>query len=72
MDIFNFLNLLNRDWGMQEAVSGDRALDPVLRRSGSSVADGHALYNAFAPRPTFTTSDLSSRYQIQLGARYAF
>jgi outer membrane receptor protein involved in Fe transport len=72
MDIFNFLNLLNRDWGTQEAVNGDRALDPLLRRSGSSVTGGHALYNAFTPRPEFTTSDLNSRYQIQLGVRYAF
>ena len=72
MDIFNFLNLLNRDWGLQEAVSGDRALDPSLRRSGSSVVNGHAVYNAFAPRPKFTSSDLSSRYQVQLGVRYAF
>jgi hypothetical protein len=72
MDIFNFLNLLNRDWGLQEGVNGDRALDPFLRRSGSSVVDGHATYNAFAPRPTFTSSDLNSRYQIQLGVRYAF
>jgi outer membrane receptor protein involved in Fe transport len=72
LDIFNFANLLNRDWGRAEQLGTDRALDPVLRRNGMSVVGGRVLFDAFAPRDPFPVSDLSSRYQIQLGARYAF
>jgi hypothetical protein len=72
LDIFNVGNLLNREWGRAEQLGTDRALDPILRRNGSSVAGGRVLFDAFAPRDPFPVSDLSSRYQIQLGARYAF
>jgi hypothetical protein len=72
MDIFNFGNMLNKEWGRSQSIGGDRALDPVLRRNGTSVVGGRALFDAFAPRNTYQVSDLGSRYQIQLGARYAF
>jgi hypothetical protein len=72
LDIFNFGNLLNRDWGRAEQLGTDRALDPVLRRNGTTVVGGRVLFDAFTPRDPFPVTDLASRYQIQLGARYAF
>jgi outer membrane receptor protein involved in Fe transport len=73
LDVINVANLLNKDWGKSQYVSNQN--DAILKASGALNVDanGHVLYEAFKPRATpYQLSDLSSRYQIQLGARYRF
>jgi hypothetical protein len=73
LDIFNFGNLLNRKWGQARALNTDRALDPLLRIASTTAVNGRVQMGAFgAGRAEFPVTDLASRYQIQLGARYAF
>lgn len=77
LDILNVANLINDDWGAQQFVSNQTiSLLPLASGSGTSSApdaNGRRQYQAFAPRTdVFTTSNLDSRYQIQLGMRYSF
>ncbi len=80
LDIFNFLNLLNRDWGIQEgalfntanllSLNGrDANGDLVFRYNGSTRTDDAG--NAHAKLP-YTTFYPSSSWQMQLGVRYSF
>jgi outer membrane receptor protein involved in Fe transport len=77
LDILNFANLLNDQWGRLEFV--DNQADALLRLSTSTGvnnnpdAQGRRVYQAFTPRSDiFTISNLESRYQVQLGLRYSF
>jgi hypothetical protein len=77
VDILNVGNLLNSDWGRSDFIS-NQADNALFLATGSGVnnspdAQGRRLYGSFAPRSDrFTTSNLDSRYQIQLGLRYSF
>lgn len=81
LNVFNFLNLLNSDWGLQQGPSNntvnllsvegradpeDPNSAPVLSYAGFTSAD-----RQHAELP-YTTFDPDSRYQIQLGLRYRF
>lgn len=81
LNIFNFLNLLNDEWGLQEGPfnSTVTALDlegrvddatsaPVFSYDGATVRDEDGTVQARRPLTTF----FSSRYQIQLGLRLDF
>lgn len=72
LDVLNFGNLLNRNWGFNESVSNQS--DPLLRvTSNTPNANGRVELAPFAAgRQVFQPSNLGSRYQIQLGARYLF
>lgn len=77
IDILNFGNLINDEWGRSEFVSNQTI--PLLGlASGTGLnnapdANGRRLYSAFAPRnDVFSISNVDSRYQIQVGIRYAF
>jgi hypothetical protein len=71
IDVLNFANLLNREWGRSEFVSNQA--DQALRRSGSTLVGERVLLSGFGPRTSpFTVSDLGSRYQIAAGIRYTF
>ena len=75
MDILNFGNLLNSEWGSSQFINNQNF--QLLTRNGSSAvggaADSRVLFNAFGARDqVFEFSDLGSRYQIQIGARYTF
>ncbi len=71
LDILNFGNMLNSRWGRSSFISNQNEV--LLRRSGSSVVNQRVLFTSFSPKPdVFNTSDLGSRYQIQLGGRYEF
>lgn len=73
LDVINFANLVNKDWGKSQYIpSQNEAI--LSQASGTSFdANGHATYQAFRPRTSpYLFSDLSSRYQIQLSARYRF
>jgi outer membrane receptor for ferrienterochelin and colicin len=74
IDILNVANLLNSDWGRNDFI-GNQADNLLFLGSGNTAPDleGRRLYGAFNPRTDrFTTSNLDSRYQIQLGLRYSF
>lgn len=72
VDVVNFANLLNSQWGRQLFIGNQS--DQVLATSGTAVdASGHRTYAAFNGRISpFSVSDLDSRYQIQLGLRLGF
>lgn len=71
IDVLNFANLLNREWGRSEFVSNQA--DQALRRSGSTLVGERVLLGGFGPRNSpFTVADLGSRYQIAAGIRYTF
>jgi hypothetical protein len=69
LDIVNLLNMLNSEWGKLQYVSNQN--DTPVTLKGIDAATGkQKLY--FAPRERFALSQLSSRWQIQLGIRYLF
>jgi hypothetical protein len=71
IDVLNFANLLNREWGRNEFVLNQA--DQALRRSGSTLVGERVLLGGFGPRTSpFTVSDINSRYQIAAGIRYTF
>lgn len=76
MDIFNFLNLLNKKWGEVEDAGffGTRYLV-----SSASVANGQYTYNLSKPPQDYTLYDsytnparVVSRWQLLLTLRYTF
>ncbi len=73
LDIRNFLNLLNNEWGrVQYASFNERS---PFRYRGQS-ADGLPMYSlnfiALNPDSKFSTDDLRSRWQMRFGARVSF
>jgi hypothetical protein len=74
LDILNVANLLNEDWGRSQFV-GNQVVSvlPLADDDEGAGQNERRLYEAFRPRTdVLTTSNLDSRYQIQLGLRYTF
>lgn len=76
LDMFNFLNLLNKNWGWQYT-AGFPGFASLVRYSGVDAATGKMKYDistitsqTFAG--TFYRDDLRSRWQAQLGVRFRF
>ena len=71
VDVLNFANLLNDEWGVSEFVNNQA--DQALGGAATTAVNGRVLLNGFAPRSNpYTVSDLNSRYQIAAGIRYTF
>lgn len=71
LNVINFANLLNKDWGKSEFVTNQA--DQVLQTSSTANVNGRVTFQPFgAGRRVFNTSNINSRYQIQLGLRYSF
>lgn len=73
LDVLNFLNLLNSDWGRSEFVANLN--DTPLRSQGTPTPDanGRVLMQAFPARADlYQISNESSRYRIRLGVNYTF
>jgi hypothetical protein len=71
VDVLNFANLLNREWGTSEFISNQN--DALLARSGTTVVNERVLLSPFRAKDNvFNVADFGSRYQIQLGMRYSF
>jgi len=75
-DMFNFLNLLNKNWGWQYT-AGFPGFASLIRYNGIDAATGKMKYDistitssTFAG--TFYRDDLRSRWQAQLGIRFRF
>ncbi len=81
LDVFNFLNMLNKNWGQQSFAGGNSQVN-LLTHQGQSAATllGESgsvpivQYGSAAnPIPLkYTSANVASNYRIQLGARYAF
>lgn len=73
-DIFNVLNLLNRDWGQHEFASTFSNVT-LVQSVGSTSADPATQQPivTFVPSTTeYSSRNASSVYQIQLAAKYSF
>lgn len=78
LDIFNFLNLLNKNWGAQDLGSSNSP--SLLSRRSAVAAPGQPLKWAngaqsvfiFSPFQQFTTKNPQSNYALQLQLKYAF
>ena len=79
LDIFNFLNLLNKDWGARDFGSTN---SPALltRRSYVAAGPGQPIKIVSGAQPVFiyntvnqfTTQNVSSNYALQLQLKYSF
>lgn len=69
-DVFNFTNLLNKEWGRQYLVTNQAytILTTVNRATGTFAGKG---YN-FTPGSVPWSTTFGSRWQGQLGLRYSF
>jgi hypothetical protein len=78
MDILNFGNLLNENWGIGQAFTAGFTLSPLIPAASRVDAQGRALYRlrnigtsliSSTYIPTANTADV---YRIQIGLRYIF
>ena len=74
LDVSNFLNMLNQDWGVVRYPNFNEV--SPFRFGGIDAATGKMIYD-LAPMKAasfrkFQTDDPRSRYQAQLGIRYRF
>ena len=74
LDIFNFLNLLNSDWGLQRSPG----TSPITLLGGGTTFEGGNILTG-KPRYTFNpdfrrflSDNLRSNYQMQLQLKYTF
>jgi hypothetical protein len=75
MDVFNFLNLLNHEWGWQ--YFGSFPSTNLIGYGGLDAATGKMRYNLATITSStfqglFTRDDLRSRAQAQIGIRWSF
>jgi hypothetical protein len=70
LDVFNVLNLLNRDWGRRR-----EAAPALLEHVGQTAEPGQPARPVFrfnTSDPGWTTSPIESAFQLQLALRYRF
>jgi len=78
LDVFNFLNLLNANWGQQALPPAGGGSVPLLTHVGQtsgSVVGASGSQGIFTFDPTFEKYErrhVGSAYQMQLGVRYGF
>ena len=74
MDVLNVLNLIDSDKGIVQFLANQNTAP--IQYGGIDAASGKPIYNiATLASPTFTkftTDDLRSRWQAQLGVRVRF
>jgi hypothetical protein len=73
LDVFNFLNLLNNKWGLQQTPG----TSPITLLSSAGFTGGNALTGRpnyrFNPNYTaYFSNNLQSNYQMQFQMRYSF
>lgn len=81
LDVFNFLNLVNKNWGEQAFTYSDVTLlyggNVLVDKNGSLITKDanltQPLYQ-FTPgaQPKFNFANIESNYQMQLSLRYSF
>jgi hypothetical protein len=75
-DVFNLLNLLDRDWGLvrfnfEDFGTGSFGRVSLLELVGYDVEHGRGVYNVLAPHFREVDSE-GSRWRLRLNARYTF
>ena len=73
VDIFNFMNLLNEDWGAQSFASNNANV-PLLGVAGvtsNDVADQEPVLTFNPTTERFNSRNSASNYQIQVAIRYS-
>ena len=70
LDILNFSNLLNREWGVYYSPTWNRNILSVDALTKDSQGNLTPTYS-FNPKPIYT-SDFESRWRMQLGVRLSF
>ena len=75
-DVFNFLNLLNKNWGAQAFGGTQSPYDLLIFRgmqtAGTNFLNGTPTFSFDPNYKKFTAGNLSSNYQIQFQIRYSF
>jgi hypothetical protein len=73
-DVLNLMNLLNSDWGWNSSVFSTYRVANRVGTVTTGPEAGQNVYSFAAPtnNTPFTASNLSSRWQMQLGLRYSF
>ena len=74
LQVFNFLNLLNNNWGQQRYVTyaGAQTLLGYRTLTGGNLATGTPVYTFDPNYKTWNADNLSSNYQLQFQLKYAF
>lgn len=68
-DLYNVLNLFDRDWGQSRLTTGEGS--PLLALAGYDATAGRGVYRLQLPGFR-EVQDLASRWQLELSARYVF
>jgi hypothetical protein len=71
LDLYNLLNLFDRDWGQYRTTGGNHPGVTLLRLAGYDTAGQRGVYQLALPARN-QIMDLASRWQAELGVRYAF
>lgn len=74
LDVFNFMNLLNEDWGQfKSADFGAVNLLSYRTRTAGNLNEGAQSIFTFDPQfQKWSTDNIGSNYQLQLQLRYSF
>lgn len=73
LQVFNFLNLVNKNWGLQPSAGfGSQALLTMRGRSGADLVNGQPIYSFDPKYQKFLSNNIYSVYQLQLQAKYSF
>jgi len=70
VDVYNVLNLFNREWGQYRITTLDPGV-PLLSLAGYDATAGRGIYRLQLPGFR-QIQDLPSRWQMELGVRYVF
>lgn len=73
VQVFNFLNLLNDRWGLQQTAGfGSQSLLTYRGKTGADLLSGQPIYTFDPTYVKFLSNNINSVYQIQVQARYTF
>jgi hypothetical protein len=70
VDLYNVLNLFNREWGQSRVTTLDPGV-PLLSLAGYDASAGRGIYRPLLPGFR-QIQDLASRWQMELSVRYVF
>lgn len=74
VDVINFMNLINKDWGLYETqgFASQNLYDQRSVTNGNSLATGVPVVRFSPTYEQFTSESLASNWQMQFSVRYSF